>query len=207
MIYAEFLTSKAVIAQSQGIKVIDGDINPILFPFQRDLVRWAARKGRSAIFADTGLGKTFMQLEWARLIGKRSLVIAPLTVARQTVNEGRKLGLDVHYTRDGDDLADGINITNYEMIEHFRPVDFNAVVLDESSILKSIAGKTRKKLTRLFVDTPYKLCCTATPAPNDYIELGNHVEFLGVCKAQEMLAMFFINANKEHTFYVGGKAH
>ena len=207
MDYAEFLASKTVMAKSEGIEVEDSDIHPMLFPFQRDLVRWAARKGRCAIFADTGLGKTFMQLEWARLIGGRSLVIAPLTVARQTASEGRKLGIDVHYTRDGDDLTEGVNITNYERIDHFRPEDFGVVVLDESSILKSLAGKTRKKLTSMFVDTPYKLCCTATPAPNDNTELGNHVEFLGICKAQEMLAMFFINANKEHTLSYGNTTY
>jgi DNA modification methylase len=179
----------------------------MLFDFQRDITKWAVRKGRAAVFADTGLGKTFVQLEWARLLGGRSLIIAPLSVARQTVREGRKLGLDVHYTRDRSDLMDGLNITNYEMIGEFDFSAFNSVVLDESSILKGLTGKTRRKLTDLCKIIPYRLCCTATPAPNDYIELGNHAEFLGICTRAEMLAMFFINANKEHTYWIGGKAY
>ncbi len=129
--YTVFLHSKQVIAQTAGLDVSLSDIHPDLFPFQRVLVQWALRKGRAALFVDTGLGKTFMQLEFARLTGKRTLIIAPLSVARQTVNEARKIGLEVHYTRSGDDLIDGINITNYEMVEHFNPSDFGAVVLDE----------------------------------------------------------------------------
>jgi hypothetical protein len=120
-----------------------------------------------------------------------------LNVARQTVREGAKIGLPVHYTRDGSDLTDGINITNYEMVERFKPDDFGAVVLDESSILKALSGHTRRLVTRMFAETRYRLCCTATPAPNDHVELGNHAEFLGVCTEAEMRSMFFINANKE----------
>ena len=146
MHYEEFLKSKRLIVPSVGISVADSDIHSVLFPFQRDLVRWALRKGRAAIFADCGLGKTFMQLEWARLLGERALIIAPLSVARQTVGEARKLGLTIHYTRSGDDLIDGINITNYEMIGHFDAEGFGAVVLDESSILKGLTGKTRQRL-------------------------------------------------------------
>lgn len=134
-----------------------------------------------------------MQLEWARLTGKRALIIAPLSVAKQTVNEAKKIGLDIHYTRSGKDLAGGINITNYEMLEHFNPDDFGAVVLDESSILKSLDGKTRSKLIEMFVDMPFRLCCTATPAPNDISEIANHAEFLGVMSRVEMLAMFFVH--------------
>ena len=127
--YQDFLQSKRIVVNAIG-KDVDGT-HPMLFPFQRDLVRWAARKGRAGIFADTGLGKTFMQVEWARLIGGRSLIVAPLSVARQTVGEAAKIDVPVHYTRSGDELAEGINITNYEMIEQFDPGDFDSVVLDE----------------------------------------------------------------------------
>ena len=136
---------------------------------------------------------TFMQLEWARLLGQRTLIVAPLSVARQTVREAMKIGQTIHYTRSGDDLIDGINITNYEMLEHFDPSAFGAVVLDESSILKGLDGKTRQRLTEMFSDTPYRLCCTATPAPNDIAEIANHAEFLGIMSRVEMLAAFFVH--------------
>jgi DNA modification methylase len=191
--YKEFLESKRIIFRSTGITVQDSDIHPSLFPFQRDLTRWALRKGRGAIFADTGLGKSRMQLEFARLTGKRSLIIAPLSVAKQTVNEARKIDLEIHYTRSGDDLSDTINITNYEMISKFDPDKFGTVVLDESSILKGLDGKTRQKLTDMFAETPYKLCCTATPAPNDIAEIANHAEFLGIMSRVDMLATFFVH--------------
>ena len=191
--YQAFLKQKQLVFRSTGKECKPEDVNPKLFPFQRDLVMWSVRKGRAAIFADTGLGKTFMQLEWARLMGERTLILAPLSVARQTVNEGKKIGVDVHYTRSGDNLSDGINITNYEMIDHFNPEDFGAVVLDESSILKSLDGKTRQKLTDMFGNTPHRLACTATPAPNDIAEIANHAEFLGIMSRVEMLASFFVH--------------
>lgn len=194
MDYQSFLDRKALIVHQFGRDVKPQEINPALFPFQKDMVIWAVKKGRAACFADTGLGKTLIQLEWGRLIGGRGLIIAPLSVARQTVREGKeRLGLDVHYTRSSGDLTDGINITNYEMIEHFNASDFTWVVLDESSILKSIDGKTRKLLTDMFADTQYRLCCTATPAPNDVSEIGRHSEFLGILRDKEMLSMFFVN--------------
>jgi len=204
--YHALLETKVRRATSTGRNISPEDINPILFPFQRDLTAWAVQKGRAAIFADTGLGKTLMQIEWARLMDEPTLIIAPLSVARQTVREAKnKLGLDIQYARSQTESNGGITITNYEMIDKFDPRQFGAVVLDESSILKSLAGKTKRKLITMFHQTPYRLCCTATPAPNDYIELGNHVEFLGICTQAEMLAMFFINANKEHTYHIGGK--
>jgi len=206
--YKAFLESKVIRQELIGVEVDPADINPMLFEFQRDVTVWAARKGRAAVFLDTGLGKTFIQLEWARLVGEKTLIIAPLSVARQTVREAKKLGLDIAYVRDQDEVnGRQISITNYEMISHFDFDQFGAVVLDESSILKAIGGKTRKRLTELCQDVPYRLCCTATPAPNDYTELGNHVEFLGICKANEMLAMFFINANKEHTYHINGQSY
>ena len=191
--YAAFLASKRLTVERFGPAVAPVDVHPLLFPFQRDLVTWAVRKGRAALFADTGLGKTLMQLEWARLIGERTLIIAPLSVARQTVREASKIGLVVNYTRGA--LQDGISITNYEMVEHFDPAAYGAVVLDESSILKALDGKTRRRLTETFADTPYRLCCTATPAPNDIAEIGNHAEFLGVMAHHEMLSAFFVHGS------------
>ena len=196
MQYKEFLEKKKIIVKATGRKVKDSEINSILYPFQRDLTRWALKKGRAALFADCGLGKTFMQLEWARLLDCKTLIIAPLSVARQTVKEGKKINIHVHYTRSKDDLTAGINITNYEMIEKFNPDDFEAVVLDESSILKGLNSKTRQKLIDMFSDTPYRLCCTATPAPNDIAEIANHAEFLGIMTRPDMLATFFVHDDK-----------
>lgn len=190
--YADFLASKRKSAPVVGRE--PGETNPILHPWQTAIVEWAVRRGRAAIFADCGLGKTFMQLEWARLIADRSLIVAPLSVARQTAREARTLGLTVHYVRSGDDVTgDGIWITNYEMVEQFDPSMFGAVVLDESSILKNVEGRTRQRLTEAFAVVPYRLACTATPAPNDVAELCNHAEFLGVMPRNEMLAAYFVH--------------
>ena len=207
--YEEFLASKRTIAQPAGIEVAEGAVHPKLFPFQRDVTCWAARKGRAAVFLDTGLGKTLIQLEWSRLIGKRTLIVAPLSVARQTAREAAKIDIDVRYVRSQAEVTDDalIWITNYEMIDAFDMGAFGAVVIDESSIIKSLSGKTRRKLTDACRDVPYRLCCTATPAPNDHTEIGNHAEFLGICTRAEMLSMFFINANKEHTYWVEGKSY
>jgi DNA modification methylase len=207
MDYEAFLQSKQFRQVAYGKEVDRADIHPMLHPFQKDVTTWATMKGRCAMFLDTGLGKTFCQLEWARLLGEKTLIVAPLSVSRQTVREGRKIDIDVNYVRDQGQVTGPISITNYEMVEHFDFSQFGAVILDESSILKSIGGKTRKLLTELCADVPYRLCCTATPSPNDYTELGNHTEFLGICSRAEMLAMFFINANKEHTYYIDGKAY
>jgi superfamily II DNA or RNA helicase len=193
--YSEFLKTKQVMYSSSGIEA--GAIGEKLFPFQRDLVRWALRKGRAAIFAGTGLGKTLMQLEWAKHIhrhtGGNALILAPLAVSSQTVREGAKFGIGVHLCRRQADAAPGINITNYEMLQHFDAGEFAGVVLDESSILKSYSGKVRTEIINTFERTPYKLACTATPAPNDHMELGNHSEFLGVMTRMEMLSMFFVH--------------
>jgi len=205
--YNEFLESKKYKINPCGINIELNKINSILFDFQKDVVKWALKKGRCAIFLDTGLGKTFIQLEWARLLKKKTLIIAPLSVARQTIREGKKINVNVKYVRKNEDMTDGINITNYEIVDNFDETDIESVVLDESSILKSISGKIKQKLIDKFRNVKYKLCCSATPAPNDYIELGNHTEFLGICTRQEMLSMFFINANKEHTISFGDKFH
>lgn len=188
--YRSFLATKRPVVEASGRDVPPSAIHPLLFPHQRDLVRWALRKGRSAIFADTGLGKTFMQLEWARLTGERTLILAPLSIARQTVHEAEKLGLDVRYARSQAD-AGQITITNYEMLHHFDAEAFGAVVLDESSILKATEGVYRNRLIEVFANTPYRLCCTATPAPNDIQEITNHSAFLGIMPRRDVLATFF----------------
>lgn len=190
--YKAFLASKAFEAPDSGLLIDDSDINSILFPFQRDLVRWAARKGRAAIFADTGLGKTLMQLEWARLVGEPCLILAPLAVAHQTIREAEKLGIDVAYATDQGAVSTKIAITNYDRLDRFEAAMFGAVVLDESSILKSFSGVTKRALVRSFRETPFRLCCTATPAPNDIEELTNHADFLSVMRSQEMRSTFFI---------------
>ena len=192
--YRDFLASKAVTVRPTGREINDSDIHPSLFGFQRDMVRWAVRKGRAALFEDTGLGKTRQQIEWARLTCERALILAPLAVARQTVEEGAQIGVPITYARSqADAAATGITVTNYEMLHAFDPSAFGAVVLDESSILKNFEGKVRTGLIRAFADTPYRLACTATPAPNDIAELANHAEFLGVMRREEMLAAFFVH--------------
>jgi len=206
MDYQEFLAQKRFKYTATGNAIDKSEINPILFEFQKDVVKWAVKKGRCAVFLDTGLGKTFVQLEWARLIGGKCLIVAPLSVARQTMRESIKIGISVNFAHDDDALKHGINITNYELIDNFSG-GVDSIVLDESSILKSISGKIKRKLIDTFRGVPHKLCCTATPAPNDYIEIGNHAHFLEVCTHQEMLAMFFINANKEHTIEFNGQLH
>jgi DNA modification methylase len=205
--YTDFLSTKRKKAQSVGIEIERDQINPILFDFQKDIVKWAVKKGRAAVFLDTGLGKTFIQLEWARLLNVPTLIIAPLSVARQTVRESKKINVNVEYVRLQPNKPSSIYITNYEMIDEFDLSKFGAVVLDESSILKAISGKTKNALIKACETVPYRLACTATPAPNDNIELGNHAEFLGICTHAEMLATFFINANREHTFFIDGTAY
>ena len=195
MEYEEFLASKRIAQKPNGFE--PQNLNPFLFDFQRDIVTWACRKGRAAVFADCGMGKTIMQLSWAEQVhaheGGQILIVAPLAVAAQTCREGATFGIEVHKARNADELQDGINITNYEMLQHFEGVDFSGVVLDESSILKSYTGAIRNQIISMFKFTPFKLACTATPSPNDYMELGNHSEFLGCMDRSEMLAMFFIH--------------
>lgn len=191
-IYEDFLSSKIAVIPSSGIEVSPDQIHPSLFDFQRDLVRWSLAKGRAALFCTTGMGKTRMQLEWARLTGVPTLIVAPLAVAQQTVREAADLGIALTYARTQSD-AGAMTITNYEMVDRFDADAFGAVVLDESSILKAHDGKTRTRLIEQFSRTPYRLCCTATPAPNDTAEMANHAEFLGILSRVEMLAMFFVH--------------
>lgn len=205
MDYNEFLRSKNKHIDSMGIDIDILQVDSKLFTYQKDIVKWAVKKGRCAIFLDTGLGKTFIQLEFARLLGERTLIIAPLSVARQTAREAKKISLTIPYVRYSEELnsLDLIYITNYEMIDNFNIDWFGTIILDESSILKSIGGVYKKKLIKACANIKYRMACTATPAPNDNTEIGNHAEFLGICTHAEMLARFFINANKEHTIMNG----
>lgn len=193
--YKQFLETKRIHIEDAGIVFDPEDLNPNLFPFQRDIVRWALRKGRAAIFCDCGLGKTIMQLEFAAKIPGRVLILAPLAVAQQTVREGEKFGIRAVYARAP--IADKITVTNYEMLEHFDPSEYNGIVLDESSILKSFDGKFRNQIIEAFAATPFRLACTATPSPNDYMELGNHSEFVGSLTRAEMLSTFFVHDGGE----------
>lgn len=193
--YNAFIRSKAAADVPTGFA--PSQLGSHLFDFQAAIVDWACKRGRAAIFADTGLGKTAMQAEWARQVaahtGGRVLILAPLCVAQQTVEEESKFGTAIKYCRKESQADGDLIITNYEMVEHFDVQDYAGVVLDESSILKSHDSKTRAKIIEMFGRTPYRLSCTATPSPNDHMELGNQAEFLGVMSAVEMLAMYFIH--------------
>ena len=194
--YDQFTASKRKHSANHGFDPLP--IIAPLFDWQAHILRWAVTKGRAALFEDCGLGKTAQQLEWAsqvfRKTGGSVLILAPLAVGEQTRLEGVKFGIESKVVSDHSEItAPGIYITNYEKIEHFHADDFAGVVLDESSILKSFTGKTRKVLTDAFKNTPYRLCCTATPSPNDYTELGQHADFLGICTPAQMLCTYFIN--------------
>ncbi len=193
--YREFLASK--LRTWDGESIPETQLPASLFDWQTAIVRWALRKGRCAIWADTGLGKTALQLAWAdqvRRQGHAVLILAPLAVVAQTVREGAKFGIPVHAARDQRDVQTGaITVTNYELLDHFDAAVFGGVVLDESSILKAFLGATKQRLVAAFAATRYRLCCTATPAPNDYLELGNHAEFLGVMRSNEMIMRWFTN--------------
>lgn len=201
MKYQEFLKTKEYHYENTGFDIDIANLNSNLFDFQKQIVKWALKKGRCALFLDTGLGKTICQLEFANQVCKkengRALILAPLAVSRQTKFEGEKFGIEVNICRTQSDVKDGINITNYEMLKHFNPDEFICVVLDESSILKASLGKMSNEIIDIFRFTKYKLACTATPSPNDYTEFGNHCEFLNIMSRTEMLATFFINDAKE----------
>ena len=203
MDYEHFLKNKRFVLESCGFDIDKNTLNPKLYDFQKDIVRWALAKGRACIFADCGMGKTAMQLSWSYQIYKHSdftakvLILAPLSVCEQTKREGLKFGYEVNICESQADVKPGINITNYEKLDKFVANEFNAVVLDESSILKSFTGKVRTAIIDNFINVPYKLACTATPAPNDYMELGNHSEFCGVMTRSEMLSMFFVHDGGE----------
>jgi len=195
MNYDEFINSKVRRAGNAGFPA--SEIKAPLFPFQNHVTSWAIEKGRAALFEECGLGKTLQQIEWARQVADHTagsvLILTPLAVGPQTLAEAHRFGYDAQIVKCAEEVKPGINITNYEKLDLFDGVEFWGVVLDESSILKNFTGKTRIKLTKRFADTPYRLCCTATPSPNDYTEFGQHADFLGVCSPAQMLATFFIN--------------
>lgn len=193
--YEKFLEGKAYRSDSHGFEPID--LNPMLFPFQADIVRWACRKGRACVFADCGMGKGPIALEWASQVVKHSgggvLIVAPLAVSNQFVREGRKFGVKVNKCKESSDVVDGINVTNYERLEKFEGMEFSGVALDESSILKNYSGKTRNKIIDMFRGVPFKLACTATPSPNDVMELANHSEWVESLDRKTMLATYFVH--------------
>lgn len=198
--YLEFLRSKQNVATDAGFDA--DDLNEHLFQYEADIVRWALKKGKAALFEDCGLGKSIQQLSWAEKVsehtGKSVLIVAPLSVAHQTVREGEKFGIEAIYAKDMSTVKEtGIYTTNYERLGGFDAAAFSGVVLDESSILKDYTSATKQVLIDMFMETPYKLCCTATPSPNDYVELGNHAEFLGIMSRTEMLATYFVHDGGE----------
>lgn len=194
-VYQDFLTRKRRVIAPLGIRV-DG-LPSALFPWQAAIVRWALRKGRAAIFADCGLGKTIMQLAWAQALGVRTLMLAPLCVAEQTVAEGARIGVTPRYARNQvEAIGASLVVANYERLDDFDLSEFEAVVLDESSILKAFDGKTRTRLIEACKDVRYRLCCTATPSPNDIAELANHAEFLGLMTRPEFLASWFVKVDQ-----------
>lgn len=194
MSYLDFLTAKRARAHRDGATVALEHVHPSLFPWQAEIVSWAVGVGRAAIWADTGLGKTRMQLEWAKHSGSTALIVAPLAVCQQTVREAAALDLTATYARSSADITGpGIYVTNYERVASFDTSMLDAVVLDEASILKNSSGKMRELLITHFEDVPAKLACTATPAPNDPEELTNQAEFLGQMKRNLMLAAYFVH--------------
>lgn len=197
MTYSEFLQTKTTSAPAGGFHVDLAQLNPNAFEWQKAIIRWALKKGRCEMWEDCGMGKTLQQLDFARQVCQHEstnvIVFAPLSVAAQTQREGAKFEIPVNIIENQADIKKGINITNYEKLDKFDYKSFGGVVLDESSILKAYDGKTRDALTKRFHDTPYRLGCSATPAPNDYMEIGNHAEFLGIMSRTEMLSTFFVH--------------
>jgi superfamily II DNA or RNA helicase len=192
--YSEFLARKRMIDPPTGMDCVPA-LPSFLFPHQSDIVSWALRRGRAAVFAGTGLGKTAIELAWADAVSAHTdqpvLVFAPLAVASQHIREAAKFGIPARLVRSQDDVRLGINITNYQKIEHFDLTAFGGIVLDESSILKSTDGKYRTRIIEQCAAVPFRLAATATPAPNDFMELGNHAEFIGAMSYTDMLATFF----------------
>jgi len=199
--YQSFLASKRLTVKPSGFDIDEAALAPHLFDYQRAVVRWAIRKGKALLALDTGLGKTPSLLEWAWQIhlrtGRNVLILAPLAVSKQIAREGAKFGYTVTVCRSQADVQPGLNVTNYERLHLFDPSDFGAIVMDEASILKSRDGKTRTAILDAFRDTPYKLLATATPSPNDQMELGTYAEFLGIMSYAEMLATFFCHDGGE----------
>ena len=199
--YAQFLVGKQIVSAPSGFSIDRADLPSQLYEYQKDLVQWGCKRGKAALFTMTGTGKTAMQVSWADQVvnhtGGKVLVLAPLAVSKQTVSESEKFGINVHICRFSEDTVDGANISNYEKLHHFNPADYVGIVLDESSIIKAQDGKTRQAIIEFAQQIPYRLACTATPSPNDYMELGNHAEFLGIMSYTEMLATYFVHDGGE----------
>jgi len=199
--YHEFIRQKRVTAKRYGFDVEDSHLNQKAFPWQRRIIRWALNRGRAALFLDTGLGKTLCQLTWAEHVcqhtGGKVLLHCPVGVRWQTEREAERFSVSVPVVVCDDESEipeeSSICIINYEKLHKFDPMQFDGVVLDESSILKGLTGKIREHLTTAWQHARYRLACTATPAPNDTQELGNHAEFLGICTREEMLAKYFVH--------------
>lgn len=196
MNYADFVSRKLALIPPSGIDDSFVDTKH-LFPHQADLAKWAARRGRAAVFAETGLGKMRIELTWADAVCRATkgnvLILSPLAVAQQIVMEGQTIELDVTHCHEDSDVRDGINVINYDRLHKIDPERFSGVVLDESSIIKHHDTKTLKHLLESFSRTPYRLPASATPAPNDWTELGTHAEFLGICSRSEMLSEYFVH--------------
>jgi superfamily II DNA or RNA helicase len=196
VIYEDFISRKLATDVPTGI-ADPSEPGDHLFPYQRDLVRWSLRRGRAAVFADCGMGKGPMALEWAHHVAVHTdrpvIILAPLAVAQQFVREGEKFGRPVRYARDASELSGSIVVTNYERLDKFDPAIFGGVVCDESSILKHHDARTRTEIISAFSDTAFRLSCTATPSPNDHRELGGQAHFLGVMTEAEMLARYFVH--------------
>jgi hypothetical protein len=192
------------------VSISDNGLNPELFDFQKALTKWALNRGRAALFADTGLGKTPMQLDWSQKIiektNKPGLVLTPLAVAAQTAREADKFGIDAVVSRDGKFKGKRVIITNYERLHYFNPNDFSNVVCDESSAIKNYEGQRQKYITEFMRIVLYRLLCTATASPNDYIELGTSAEALGELGRMDMLSRFFKNdENSNHPIWWGAR--
>lgn len=199
--YAAFLATKAIADLPTGIE-IPVSLPEAMFAFQRDITGWALRRGRAALFAGTGLGKTLMELAWGDAVRTETrrpiLHFAPLAVSAQVVREAQKFGLPARVVASPLDVDVGhVCVVNYQKMQHFDVADFGAVVLDESSILKSVDGHYRSELIAATQSVPFRLAATATPAPNDFMELGNHAEFLGIMSYTDMLATFFVHDGGE----------
>ena len=210
MEYSDFIDRKRRKAEPVGFDVGD-QLHPALYPFQSHIVRWALRMGRVALFEDCGLGKTVQQLEWAIHVTRRTtkpvLILTPLAVGKQTVREAEKLDIDdISTVRKQDDVQTSIAVTNYEMLRHFDPTEFGGIVLDESSILKQHLGSMRTEIIEFANIIPYRMAATATPAPNDIVEIANHAHYLGVMTVAECRALFFIQDEGAQSWRLKGHA-
>lgn len=199
MNYQEFIRSKSREVPMSGFSVRESDLNPNLFDWQRKIVAWALRRGRAALFEECGMGKTIQQLSWAEQVHMHTsapvVLHCPVGVRNQTKAEAAKFGIgcDVQVVDEATEVVDGINLVNYEKLHLFDLSVFSGVVLDESSILKNFTGKIRNQIIKGYWNTPFKLACTATPSPNDHMELGNHAEFLGAMLREDMLSKYFVH--------------